>query len=74
MNKNTIYIKNSSKDVNFGLHNLKVVIRTDGGRIYIDRHYIAKFGVMYDDKSRKVGKQYKNEITLTLTEPKESYS
>ena len=72
MNKNTIYIKNSSKDVNFGLHNLKVVIRTDGGRIYTDRYYITKFSVVYDDKAKKVGKKYKNEITLTITDAKEA--
>jgi len=66
MAKNKIYIKNSSRTVNCGLHNFKVIINTDGGRINIDKKYIAKFDADYGSKNR-----YNNEITLTITEKKE---
>ncbi len=69
MPKNNIYIKNSSNTVNCGSHRIKVKIRTDGGRIRTDKHYIAKFKVDYGNK-----KKYNNEITLTITEAKEALS
>jgi hypothetical protein len=40
-----IFVKNSSTDVNFGYYELKVEIRTDGGRLYLDRKYWAKLQV-----------------------------
>ena len=67
MAKNEIYIKNSSKTINCGLHDIKVVIRTDGGRIQTDKYYLGKFEVDYGNK-----KKYNTEITLTITAAKES--
>ena len=61
--KNQIYIKNSSKDVNFGLHDLFVVIRTDGGRIEVDKRYIAEFKIDYGTK-----KDYKTDLILLIRE------
>ncbi|MFX0084318.1 MAG: hypothetical protein ACFFAU_01490 [Candidatus Hodarchaeota archaeon] len=62
---NEIYIKNSSKTINFGLHNLKVVIRTDGGRIDTRKLYDAVFEVDYGTK-----KQFKTDLTLTIRDKK----
>ncbi len=67
MAKNKINIKNSSKTINCGLHDLRVVIRVDSGRIHTNKHYIAKFDVNYGARKR-----YLNEITLTITEAKEA--
>lgn len=63
--KNTVYIKNSSKDVNFGLHNLKIKIRTDGGRVLTSKKYDAVFEVDYGEKGN-----YKTDLTLKITERK----
>ena len=53
MSKGTIFIKNSSKTVNFGKHNLDVIIRTDGGRISTDVNYVAIFEVDYGKHGEK---------------------
>lgn len=39
-------VKNSSKDINFGDDYMtEIRIRTDGGRLYFDQTYFAKFEV-----------------------------
>lgn len=62
-NSSRIYIKNSSEDVNCGLHDLHVVFKTDGGRIETHKNYIARFKVNYGTKEK-----YKTELTLIVSE------
>lgn len=55
-----IFVKNSSTDVNFGYYDLDVVIRTDGGRLYLNQKYEAKLEV--DEE--------KNILRVTIQEKK----
>ena len=60
---NHIFIKNSSKDINFGDYDLKVKICTDGGRVYQDRNYLSR--VYCNEK--------KNLITVLVVEQESSF-
>lgn len=57
-----IFVKNSSRDINFGYYDLEdILFRTDGGRLYLDKEYFAKIEV--NDKT------YKMRITLYEKDP-----
>jgi len=47
-----IFIKNSSKDINFGDYALEVKMMMDGGRVLHDKEYIAK--VYCIEKEQKI--------------------
>lgn len=47
-----VFVKNSSRDVNFGYYDCEVKFFTDGGRLYLDKDYHAKLEV--DEKTFKM--------------------
>lgn len=47
-----IFVKNSSSDINFGYYDVEIIVRTDGGRLYLSKEYGAKLEV--DEKTNKL--------------------
>ena len=39
----SIFVKNSSCDINYGTYQPRIIIRTDGGRLYFDKKYVTRF-------------------------------
>jgi len=41
--QDSIFVKNSSSDINFGTYEPIIRIRTDGGRLYFTKKYVTRF-------------------------------
>ena len=50
--KDKVFVKNSSSDINYGSYWPEIRFRTDGGRLYLDKTYMATLKV--DEKQNKI--------------------